>query len=610
MTADGKFVLASSADNRLRVWALRSKVKPRINPIVATRFIDESPLINFKFAPDGKFLVVLSAGGNVKVVRRSDWNQAATLDPLGETGSDLVISPDGKTLSISLMSGSVVYRDLPATTSEKAHASMEMKPIYMDLGELTKVDEAKANETMKANPSIAQQMAKGPTPIKIGRGVEVSGVISRPGEADHYQWLAHAGEAWAIDADAADKSPIDPLVTVLDSENQPVLRTRLQAVRDSYFTFRGKDSSEIGDFRVFNWREMKLDDYLYASGEVTRLFMHPRGPDSGFNVYPNEGSRWTYFGTTHAAHALGEPAYIVRPLGLDETPTANGLPIFDVYYENDDDPMQLAGSNSRLVFVAPHDGLFTVRITDTRGDGNDKLAYRLTVRAASPSFKASVERANGTILRGAGREFRVRVDRFDGFDGPVTFDIPDLPPGIVANMPLTIEAGQRYADGTLWVAENAEAWEGKLSPQIIAHAEVAGRQVERQVGIVGELTLGDRPNAIPSIHPIDQPIAEDENWTLQVRRGETVSARVAIRRKEGFTKEVSFGKENAGRNTSHGVYVDDIGLNGLLVRENEDEREFSLTADPVAIPGQRSFFLTAEIDGKITTHPITVEVLP
>jgi hypothetical protein len=56
--------------------------------------------------------------------------------------------------------------------------------------------------------------------------------------------------------------------------------------------------------------------------------------------------------------------------------------------------------------------------------------------------------------------------------------------------------------------------------------------------------------------------------------------------------------------------VDNIGLNGLLVRQGEDERGFVLKADPVAKLGKRSFFLRGEVDGNITTHPITVEVLP
>ncbi len=610
ITGDGKFILAGSGDNRLRVWSLKSKQRPRINPIVATRFVDESPLVNFRLSPDGSVLVVLSEAGNVKVIRTSDWNQAATLAPLGETGSDLSFSPDGSAVAISLMNGTVVRRELPRLEKQGVARASEIEPIYMDLGEATRIDEAKSREMSKAEPTLADVIHEGPAPIRVGRGVEIHGRIGQSGEADHYQWLAHAGEVWAIDADAAEKSSIDPIVTILDADQNPVLRTRMQAVRDSYFTFRGKDSQQIGDFRVFNWQEMHLNDYLFAAGEVTRLWMYPRGPDSGYNVYPNEGERWTYFGTSHTTHALGEPAYIVRPLAPGEPATANGLPVFDIFYENDDDPMRVAGKNSRLLFTAPSDGMFTVRITDTRGDGGEAFDYRLAIRAAAPGFKPSVTRANGTIRRGSGREFIVRVDRVDGFDGPVTFDIPSLPPSLVANVPLTIEPGQRYAIGTLWASEHAEAWEGKVTPQIIARAEVNGRMVERHVGTVGDLTLGSRPNAIPSIQPLDRSLAEDEDWTLKVRRGETVSARVVIRRNEGFQNEVSFGKENSGRNAPHGVYVDNIGLNGLLVREGENEREFFLTADPIAEPGKRSFFLSGAVDGTVTTHPITVEVLP
>jgi hypothetical protein len=293
-----------------------------------------------------------------------------------------------------------------------------------------------------------------------------------------------------------------------------------------------------------------------------------------------------------------------------QDPVANGLPVFDIYYENDDDPMRLAGKNSRLLFTAPSDSLYTVRVTDTRGDGGEEFAYRLTVRPANPSFHPSLNKANGTIRRGAGREFVVRVDRLDGFDGPVTFEIPDLPADVASNLPVTIEQGQRFALGSLWVPEDSEGWEGTISPLVIARATINGKLVERQVGPVGDLKLGDRPSAIPSIHPIDRNVAENESWTLRLHRGETVSARVLIRRKEGFTAEVSFGKEDAGRNATHGVYVDNIGLNGLLVRENEVEREFFLTADPIAKPGKRSFYLRGEIEGNITTHPIVVEVLP
>ena len=74
--------------------------------------------------------------------------------------------------------------------------------------------------------------------------------------------------------------------------------------------------------------------------------------------------------------------------------------------------------------------------------------------------------------------------------------------------------------------------------------------------------------------------------------------------------EVHFGQEDSGRNTSQGVYVDNIGLNGLRILKNSNQRQFFLTADVSAVPGKRSFFLRANVDGNVTSHPITVEVLP
>ncbi len=73
---------------------------------------------------------------------------------------------------------------------------------------------------------------------------------------------------------------------------------------------------------------MELNEYLYSGGEVVKLWLYPRGPDSGFKVYPGAGNRWTYFDTTPISHAMGEPAWIVRELAADESPAPNGLPVF------------------------------------------------------------------------------------------------------------------------------------------------------------------------------------------------------------------------------------------------------------------------------------------
>jgi hypothetical protein len=57
------------------------------------------------------------------------------------------------------------------------------------------------------------------------------------------------------------------------------------------------------------------------------------------------------------------------------------------------------------------------------------------------------------------------------------------------------------------------------------------------------------------------------------------------------------GKEDSGRNLPHGVYVDNIGLNGLLILEGETEREFALTAAKWVPEGRRLIFFRATGDG-------------
>ena len=603
VTRDGKHILAASGDNRLRVWRLVSVDRPAINPLVATRFVDESPLVNFTLSHDGGSVIAMGQSGSLKVLNTSDWNQRTVLESLEDVGSDLAVAAEGDTLMVAMMSGRLVERKLPAARAKSSTVSTELTPVYLDLGEL-----ARRNEQ-----DLKKQDANGPADLP--RGAVVRGSIGSPTEVDTYRWLARAGEVWAIDADPVKgdnnvQARLDPIVTVCDEVGEPVLRVRLQAIRDTYFTFRGKNSEQTSDFRLFNWQELNLGEYLYAAGEVTKLWMHPRGPDSGFNVYPGSGERWTYFGTTGATHALGEPAYIVRPLAKGEEPLANGLPVFDVYFENDDDPFRNFDKSSRLLFTAPETARYTVRLTDTRGEGAPEgYEYDLKVRPARPRFTASVGKVNAKLRRGTGREFHVNIQRYDGFEGAVTFDAVSLPDGIVANLPLTIEAGQNAAVGTVWVHEEA-VWQDKKSISLVAYADIHGQRVERRAGSVGEFELENSPKVIPSIQPIDHEVGEDETWTLQVRRGSTVTARVRIRRAEGFTGEVRFGNETSGRNASQGVYVDNIGLNGLLIIPNSNEREFFLTADHTAQPGPRSFFLTAQVDGNVTTHPIIVEVLP
>ena len=238
------------------------------------------------------------------------------------------------------------------------------------------------------------------------------------------------------------KSPADTHIEVLAADGSRLERLKLQAVRDSYFTFRGKDSTTTGDFRVHNWEEMKLNQLLYAGGEVVKLFMYPRGPDSGFNVYPNFGQRQTLFDTTSVSHDLGAPCYIVEPKWPGITIIPNGLPVFPIYWENDDDAARKLGADSKLTFTAPADGEYLVRVKDRRGFQGENYKYELTIRPPKPDFNVSLGGANLTVNRGSGKMFKLNAGRDDNFDGEIRIDIANVPPGFYVTTPITIQEDQ------------------------------------------------------------------------------------------------------------------------------------------------------------------------
>jgi WD40 repeat protein len=625
-------VIAIATDNRLRVWHWDPTAKPVPNPLLETRFIDESPLVVMAVDAAGEQLAIASQTGSLKLVSTRTWEVLETLKPLGGTPSGLVFSADGQTLWATDLNGKIQARSTVLSTSpNETIAQARLEPKYLPDSEIQTIQESER----AMNPS---------QPNLVPPNVRVAGAISQPNEVDRYSWTANAGEVWAIDVDpvginaavspihptlpaTGDASALDPLITILGHDDRPVLQTRLQAIRESYFTFRGKDSMQADDFRLFGQQDMRLDQFLYASGEVTRLWMHPRGPDSGFDVYPGGGERWTYFGTSHVTHALSEPAYIVQPLADGQSPLDNGLPAFDIPYRNDDDPARRAGKGSRLLFTAPHDGPFTVAVQDARLFGGDNFHYQLRIRPARPDFQAKVTPVSAGLLPGAGREFTVSIERFDGFDGPVEFAIDGLPPGVAVSSPIVIEPGQKSAQGTIWI-EADQSWPDSVQPVVMAKAEILGESITRPAGDLGVLKKADTTQVVPWIvaltaddaQPVSLTAATDGQaanvvkpqayeTVLRVRRGGTISAKVVVERSTTQTGEVSFGNALAARNPAHGVIVDNIGLNGLLLLTGMNEREFFITAEAKTTLGRRPFFLKAEIDGGITTLPIWLEVI-
>jgi len=401
-------------------------------------------------------------------------------------------------------------------------------------------------------------------------------------------------------------------VEVLNADGSVIPRVVLQATYDSYFTFRGKDSEQTSDFRLFNWREMQLNQYLYCNGEVVRLFHYPRGPDSGYNVYPNFGKRHTCFDTPPLTHALNEPCYVVEPYAPGTQIVPNGLPTFVVNYENDDHSLRRYGSDSFLTFTAPSEGEYLVRVGDVRGQQGSDYRYELAIRAPKPNFSiASVDLGSGEVMASLGHKYVVTINREDGFDGPVSIHATGLPAGFSAT-PLVVEAGHFRAWGRIIADENAVApsEEAASAGKLVASAQIKGRAVTKWPHDLGKLALKPKGKLQVELAP-SQPDAPKKNGlpVIEIVAG-TTSTFLLRAKRDGFGGRVSFfGKEDSCMNAPHGIYVDNIGLNGVQIQANETERVGFLTAEPWVEPQERVIFFEATGAGKPTTNPVVLRIL-
>ncbi len=610
----GTHVLAAGADNRIRSWRFVSKDRPRINPPAMARFAHEGAISHLAFTPDGQALVTVSEDRAIKLWETKNYTQIHRYESQPDVVAAIAISPQGKLLAVGRMDGSLEF--LPLNT----HAASPVKPPSAQPEKAT----AQAQTAAEALKDIQEQEPN--DDVDSAQTVQLPATVSgkiaggkQAADRDVFRFEAAAGSEWVLEVNAAQsKSQLDSKLEVLTEQGQPIPRVLLQAVRDSYFTFRGKDSDTSDDFRVHNWEEMELNEYLFADGEVVKLWLYPRGPDSGFKVYPGSGKRYTYFDTTPTSHALQAPCYVVRPLPPGAEPIPNGLPTFPIYYENDDDSRRRHGSDSRLTFTAPESGVYLVRLADVRGFQGDDYHYRLTIRPRRPDFKLTVTGLNPTVPAGSGREFGVKAERLDDFEGQIEVNISGLPPGFHATSPLIIEAGQDEALGAIWAdadaaeptAENAE------QSQVTAAARLGEQTLSHDLNGLGKIKLGPAPKVRVTLLPAGgadgaaATVADDGRLAeLAIRPGQTITAKVAIDRTD-FAARVSFGGPESGRNLPHGVFVDNIGLNGLLIVEGQQERTFFITAAPWVPEGRRLFHLKTDVDGGQTSQPVWLKVLP
>lgn len=381
-------------------------------------------------------------------------------------------------------------------------------------------------------------------------------------------------------------SDVDSVIEVLDAQGKPIERATVRPVWETITALRDHDSVSRG-IRIQSWNALKVGDYVQAGSEIIRVEAIPKTPDDDCIFEAFGGQRITYFGTTPEAHANDSAVYKVQihPPGVKFTP--NGLPLTRIYYRNDDGGPGYA-KDSYLEFTAPADGEYVVKLADARNEyakrgGAKDFAYRLNIREPRPDFRLAINPRNPNVPRGGSVPLTVTAFRTDGFDGPIEVELQGLPAGLEATRGV-IGAGQ--VNATILLVAKAEAKLDQAVPlQAIGRAKTSQGELARYASPEDKLKL------IALMPPADVSMTAVTR-VVDVEPGGTADVEVTIVRQNGFGGRVPVQIMNLPPR----VRVLDVGLNGVLINENETKRSFTIEALASAEPIEQIIYVGGQTE--------------
>jgi hypothetical protein len=259
------------------------------------------------------------------------------------------------------------------------------------------------------------------------------------------------------------------------------------------------------------------------------------------------------------------------------------------------------GKDSRLEFTAPATGTYYIRLTDSRGTSSPQHAYRLTVAPPDPDYELFVSPSNPNVPRGGRVPVTVFAWRRDGFDAPITVALEDLPDGITAT-PGTILSGENSVSVTLAASDSAADVTAPL--KVMGHAKLGSRTIAR------EARPDERVSVVSLAMPPDVRVVSVTPEVVELTAGGRAKVTVKIARANGFTGRVPLSVNNL----PFRVTVPDIGLNGILITEEQDSRTFEIVADENVLPVEQTIYVTARVEtnggtsSEHTSTPIRIRI--
>jgi hypothetical protein len=412
--------------------------------------------------------------------------------------------------------------------------------------------------------------------------VTVNGRIDKAGAENRYRFRASKGEQLVFEVNARRLgSDLDSFLEILDAKGQPIERAIARPVWSTSLTLRDHDSAGRG-MRIQAWDGIKVGDYVMVGGEIIRAEALPLSPDNDTVFEGFGGQRLTFFDTTGEAHAVDSAVYKVQivPPGTKLSP--NGLPAAPLFYRNDDGGPGY-GKDSLLHFTAPADGEYIVAIRDVQGLGGEQYAYRLTARHPRPDFRLTVNPRNPNVPKGGTIPVTVTAVRMDGFDGPIDVSLNDLPAGFEASGGV-IAAGQVSTTIALSAGSNA-VLDTAVPLKATGKASIDGAAIAHVANPEDHLKL-------ISLMPRADILMTAETKDVTIEPGGSAQITVSIARQGDFRGRVPVEV----RNLPPRVRVLDVGLNGVLLNEDESKRSFTIDALPNAEPVDQLIYVSGAIE--------------
>ena len=436
----------------------------------------------------------------------------------------------------------------------------------------------------------------GPLPVPV----TVNGRIAARGAQNDYRVQARKGEQLVLEVNARRLgSDLDSFLEVLDSKGNPIERAVVRPVWETSVTLRDHDSAGRG-VRLSTWDGLRAGDYVMIGGEIIRVEALPLSPDNDTVFQSFGGQRLAFFDTTTEAHAIDSAAYKVQihPPGTKFSP--NGLPIAHLYYRNDDGGPGY-GRDSVLHFTAPADGDYIVRIRDAEGLGGENYAYRLTVRKPHPDFRLSVNPRNPNVPVGGTVPVTVTAFRMDGFEGPIEVTMDALPAGLRA-APGVIAAGQTST--TIALTADSSAKLNAAVPLVVRGSAEGGP---------GHIANPEDHLKLIAVMPPPDLLMTAETKEVTLTPGGKAEITVSIARQGDFKGRVPVEI----RNLPPYVRVLDVGLNGVLITEDQSRRSFTIEALPMAQPADQMIYVSGDVETRsnqqssyAAPQPIRLRVTP